>query len=419
MLIKRNIVPLIEEHLNRPEITLITGARQIGKTTIMNILLEKLRKQGHQTLFLNLDFEKDYKYFTSQETLLRKIKLESGNKPIFVFIDEIQRKENAGLFLKGIYDREKGIKLIVSGSGSLELKENIHESLVGRKRIFEILPVNFEEFVNYRTDYKYKNNLKEYFDTEKETTLTFLNEYLTYGGYPAIIREDKRNEKILTMNEIFTSYVQKDLSYLLNLNRPENFVKLIEWLSHTSGSSINYSTCAGDIGLAVSTLKKYLWYAEQTFIIKSLTPFYKNKRKEISKSPAFYFFDVGMKNFAFGNYGTEINQIMAGQIFENFIFSILYERYNNSPYHIHYWRTTDMAEVDFVLVKGTNIIPIEVKYAHLTKDKAGRSFLSFIEKYQPMEAYIINLDNRFSKKVGKTEIHFIPFYDLFHENFPI
>lgn len=110
---------------------------------------------------------------------------------------------------------------------------------------------------------------------------------------------------------------------------------------------------------------------------------------------------------------------MADQIFENFIFSILYERYNNSPYHIHYWRTTDMAEVDFVLVKGTNIIPIEVKYAHLTKDKAGRSFLSFIEKYQPMEAYIINLDNRFSKKVGKTEIHFIPFYDLFHENFPI
>lgn len=103
------------------------------------------------------------------------------------------------------------------------------------------------------------------------------------------------NEKVLIMNEIFSSYVQKDLSYLLNLDRPENFVKLIEWLSHTAGSGINYSTCSGDIGISVPTLKKYLWYAEHTFITKRITPFYKNKRKEISINQSNCFFICQIK----------------------------------------------------------------------------------------------------------------------------
>ncbi len=414
MLIKRSILSQLEAHMYRPEITMITGARQVGKTTIMNILREKLHAEDHKTLFFNLDYEKDYKYFSSQEVLLQKINLESGNDRIFVFIDELQRKENAGVFLKGIYDGAKHIKFIVSGSGSLELKENIHESLVGRKRVFELLPVSFEEFVDFRTGYRYQQNLKAYFDIEHEELLNFLHEYLTYGGYPAVVTENKKEEKYLLMNEIFSSYIQKDLSYLLNLDRPESFVKLIEWLSHTAGTGINYSTCSADIGLSLPTVKKYLWYAEHTFIIKSLTPFYSNKRKEISKSPVVYFFDLGMKNFAFGNFGAELSQLNAGQLFENFIFSILYQRVKNTNYRLHYWRTTDMAEVDFVITKGPDIIPVEVKFTHLDKDRFGRAFLSFITKYQPKTAYIVNVSARFSKTVDGTTIYVIPFYDLFY-----
>ena len=417
MLIKRNIIHELEEHLHRPEITLITGARQIGKTTIMNILQEKLHNQGLPTLFFNLDFERDSKYFISQDTFLSKIKLEAGNGPIYVFIDEIQRKENAGLFLKGIYDQQEQIKLIVSGSGSLELKEKIHESLVGRKRLFELLPVSFDEFINYHTEYRYKNQLKTYFEIEHEAVINHLNEYLMYGGYPAVVTETKKSEKIQVMNEIFSSYIHKDLSYLLNLDKPENFVKLIEWLSHTAGSSLNYSKCSADIGISVPTLKKYLWYAEHTFIIKRITPFYKNKRKEISKSPAVYFFDLGMKNFAFGNYGADISRLQAGQLFENFIFTILYERLKNTPHQLHYWRTTDMAEVDFVITKGDDVIPVEVKYTRMTEDKPGKSFLSFIEKYQPRIGYIVNLTGRFTKKVNNSQIYFIPYYNLLYEDF--
>ncbi len=416
MIIQRNIIPQIENHLHQPEITLITGARQVGKSTIMHILQDKLKDEGYATLFLNLDFETDYKYFASQQTLLKKISLEVGGEKIFVFIDEIQRKENAGLFLKGIYDKKRNIKLIASGSGSLELKEKIHESLAGRKRIFEIMPVRFDEFVNYSTGYKYKDKLRDYFDVEKDNTYIFLKEYLMYGGYPAIATSKTAEEKIMTMNEIFSSYVQKDISWLLNLERPDSFVKLIKWLSHTTGSGINYSTCAKDVGLSIPTLKKYLWYAEHTFIIKSISPFYKNKRKEITKSPVIYFTDTGLRNYAFGSYGNDIALENTGQAFESFIFTILYDLLKNTSHNIHYWRTTGMAEVDFIINAGLDIIPIEAKHKYIKDEKISRSFRSFIEKYKPAKAYIINLNYRNSIKVNNTKVNFIPFYDLFFEH---
>ena len=123
MIIKRTVYDYIFDHLNAKEITLITGPRQAGKTTIMETLKSELDKKGEKTLFLSLDFEKDAPYFKSQISLIDKINLETGGKDrAFVFIDEIQRKENAGLFLKGIYDMRLPHKFIVSGSGSLELK---------------------------------------------------------------------------------------------------------------------------------------------------------------------------------------------------------------------------------------------------------------------------------------------------------
>lgn len=126
--------------------TLVVGARQVGKTTLLLYVRDQLQAQGKKTLFLNLDFESDYFYLESQERLLQKIKLEFGNDGGFVFLDEIQRKENAGLFLKSLYDMDVPYKFIVSGSGSMELEEKIHESLAGRKRLFELSTISLWEF---------------------------------------------------------------------------------------------------------------------------------------------------------------------------------------------------------------------------------------------------------------------------------
>ena len=152
MKIKRYLLQSVRDHLDSKEITVITGARQVGKTTLIQEIERKLHTRQKKTLYLNLDFEPDFRYFESQDLLIQKINLEFGKDYGYVFIDEIQRKNNAGLFLKGLYDRNLPVKFIVTGSGSMELKAKIHESLAGRKRIFELLPVTFDEFVQFKTN---------------------------------------------------------------------------------------------------------------------------------------------------------------------------------------------------------------------------------------------------------------------------
>jgi len=201
MIIKRALLNKLKNHLSAKEISIIIGPRQVGKTTLMKEIEAELRSKKRKVLFLNLDVENDKVFFESQELLLRKIRLEIGNTG-YVFIDEIQRKENAGLFLKGIYDLGLDYKFVISGSYSLELKEKIQESLTGRKRLFELLPVTFEEFVNYKTDYKYENKIIEFFDIEPEKTENLLSEYISFGGYPRILTELSILEKNKIINEI-------------------------------------------------------------------------------------------------------------------------------------------------------------------------------------------------------------------------
>ncbi len=411
MHINRNIESEIKEHLSAKEFTIITGARQVGKTNLMHRIMNELKSKNKKCLFLNLDFDTDSVYFKSQETLIQKIKLEIDEEG-YVFIDEIQRVENAGLFLKGIYDRNLNYKFIVSGSGSLELKAKISESLMGRKRVFEMMPVNFYEFVNYKTDYKYENKLDLFFSVEGEKKSVLLDEYLNYGGYPRIVTENVKREKLKLTDEIFKSYIEKDLVYLLKIERPDVFILLIKLLSAQTGNFVNYTKLANQLNISVQTLKKYLWYAEKTFCIDYLPPFYTNKVKEITKSPVFYFNDLGFRNYAINLMGNLNLTEQYGFVFQNFVYLLLknYIRWQN--WTIHYWRTTDKAEVDFVINKNTSLLPIEVKYGNINKPTVSRSFRSFIEKYDPDEAWIINRGFKYDFKINNTQVSFIPFFEI-------
>ena len=408
-LIKRTLLDEVREHLAQKEISLIVGPRQVGKTTLMLLLKEELEDRGERTLYLNLDREADRRHFASQEDLISKIRLELGRGKGFVFIDEIQRKEDAGLFLKGIYDYNLPYKFIVSGSGSLELKEKIHESLVGRKRVFELKPVSFEEFVNFKTGYRYEDRLVEFFEIEVREREALLWEYLNYGGYPRVITAERNREKIKIVDEIFHSYLEKDISYLLKVERVDAFSDLVRILASQIGQLVNYSRIASEVNLSIKTLKNYLWYAEKTFVLQKLLPYFRNVRKEIVKAPVYYFYDLGLRNYSIGRFGSLIE---FGPVFENFILNILKETVRWSGTTIHFWRTKDKAEVDFVLDSVEEILPIEAKYKKMTKPTIERSLRSFIEKYSPFRAVIVNLSLKCKMQVGRTEVLFIPFWEM-------
>jgi len=408
-MIERSLFSELKVHLNKKEISFIVGPRQAGKTTLMLMLKDYLEKKKEKTLFLNLDTEMEKEYFSSQVSLINKIKLEFGKKRGFVFIDEIQRKEEAGIFLKGIYDMNLPYKFIVSGSGSVELKEKIHESLVGRKRIFELFTLSFEEFVNFKTQYKYRNKLTDFFLVEKNKTEELLEEYLNFGGYPRIVLEDEIYEKQKLMSEIYQSYIERDISYLLKVSKTNEFINLVKIIASQIGNLTKFSELASTLGISIKTVKEYLWYLEKTFIIFRLSPYFKNIRKEITKSPIFYFYDLGLRNFASGDFGRLKDK---GFIFQNFIFNILREKIKDTSIRIYFWRTKDKAEVDFVMDLGKEVIPIETKYKKMTSPEMTKSLRSFIEKYNPSQALVVNLTLDKTIRIGHTEVKFIPFYKL-------
>jgi len=416
-MIERKILSDLVKHLSKKEISLIIGPRQAGKTTLMELLMGQLEKRGEQTTYLNLDIEWDKPHFESQQALLQKIELELGKKQGFVFIDEIQRKENAGLFLKGLFDLKLPYKFIVSGSGSLELKEKIHESLAGRKRIFELTTVTFEEFINYRTGYKYKENLLLFFKIEKDKTYQLLLEYMNFGGYPRVILETELDEKIRIIDEIYQSVLEKDIAYLLKVDKIDAFRMLIKILSSQIGSLINYSELSSTINISYQTVRKYLWYCQKTFLLELVPPYARNVRKEITKSPVAYFWDLGLRNYSLGIFGHPDIPSESGHIFENLVFLLLKTKIKLGLTKLNFWRTKDKAEVDFIVERGNKVTPIEVKFKFLKKEEIPRSLRSFIERYEPSNAYIINLDFSKTLKIGKTTLTFLPFYELLFKDF--
>ena len=410
IMIKRENYNKILQSIKKEEITILVGARQVGKTTLLSQLFSDLTGKGDNVLYLNMDIEDDAAQLDSQQNLINRIRLEFGEEAGFVCIDEIQQKEEAGRFLKGIYDMKTPYKLVVSGSGSLELKEKIGEALTGRKQLIILNPVNFREFCDYKTDYKYSQRLALYFSVEKEKSAVLLNEYLHFGGYPKVVINSDAKMKIETMNEVFTSYITKDISWLIGVRSPDKFVKMLKLLAAQSGGILNYSQLASDAGVSLSTLKNYLWYAEETFVITTVNPFFTNPKKELTKSPVIYFNDLGMLNYLLGNY-TQVNKV-SGFVFQNFVFNLLKSKYQNPTSPINHWRTKDKAEVDFVVHQNEERIPVEVKFSELKNTNISRSFRSYLSKYSPEKALIVNLELDDIVKIEKTTVHFIPYWKL-------
>ena len=415
MYIKRRLLDDLKAHLSKKEITLITGPRQAGKTTLMMLLKEHVQEEGKRTIAFNLDIEIDRQFFESQEGLLRKIALELGSAGGYVFIDEIQRKENAGLFLKGLYDMNLPYKFIVSGSGSLELKEKIHESLAGRKLVFELSTLSFVEFANYKTEYRYEDNLREFLALEKQKSQNLLEEYMSFGGYPRVALEETTDEKRRIIAELYQSYLERDISHLLGVQKTDRFTALTRLMASQVGRLATISEIANTLNINAATVNNYLWHMEKTFLLYRVTPYFKNVRKELTKTPVFYFYDLGMRNYALGAYGLPLAPSESGFLFQNFVHNLLVEKVENSSNQIHHWRTTDKAEVDFVLDKNTEAIPVEVKYRNLAAAETSRSFQNFIASYHPRKGYIIHLGKDMQKPINSTQMHYVNWSKLIFE----
>lgn len=413
-MIKRKIFTILQKHLLSDQMTILIGPRQVGKTYLMRALQKKFEKEGGKTVWLNLDNEEDKERFSSQRALLSYIELQVGKKRAAIFIDEIQRKKDAGLFLKGIFDMDTPYKFVVSGSGSLELKAKIPESMAGRKQLFTINPINFEEFINFKTTYQYENKLTDFFSREEGRVAQLLSEYMVFGGYPRVVLAQTAALKQGEMQEIYRSYIDRDIHGLLHLEKTDAFTNLLKIIASQIGSQVKVSELASTVGIDEKTIKHYLYYLEQTFLIQKVTPFFRNTRSEVTKAPLYYFVDIGLRNWLLGLFGLpEIHPPLSGHLFENVVFIILKSQTELTPTQIHFWRTKNQAEVDFVLEKGLEVIPIEVKHTKLSHIKIPRSLRSFLGRYKPTKAYLVHIGHQKDReRIGSTMIELKPLTSL-------
>lgn len=413
--INRKIYSEIVSHLKNKEITIITGPRQSGKTTIVKKLIEGCAEKNFATVFLNMDVITDASHLVDQQTLLEYLRYKFGNKPGIVFVDEIQRIENAGIFLKGLYDMEIPYKFVVTGSGSIDLKGKIQESLSGRKRVFRVNTVSFREFLDYRLGTGSGNtNIVDFYKNEPRKADELFREYLRFGGYPKIVTLTSEQEKIAEVQEILSSFMEKDIKNFLDVKKSYEFEKLMKIIAAEVGTTVNVEGLGNELALNRETINKYVWYLNQTYILDIVRPYYTNIRKELVKMPVYYYHDLGMRNYLFNNlrYSHGVSET-GGFLFQNFVHRLLTEspQYQNTK--ICYWRSKNGAEVDFVAEQGyKKVTPIEVKAINLVKPSVTKSMASFIDTYSPERAVFVNLSLDEAVDFNGCRVEFIPYWKL-------
>ena len=362
---KRKVLEILLENLHNRKILGLIGSRHVGKSSLLYLIIEHLLQEdvrANHIFYFNLDDLKLHELFEYVPDFIRFI--QPGENKKYVFIDEIQRLTNPGLFLKQIYDLNQNIKIIYSGSSQLEITSKLREHLVGRARQFEIHPLSFSEYSAFNHP------------IPREEAL---GQMLVFGSYPEVSLEKNGLDKQLALKDIYQSYVQKDLVDFLKIDNIDAFNKLLVLLANQIGSLLVMEHLANALKISRADAEKYISVLENTFVIKRIYPFHKNYKKEITKTPKIYFMDLGMRNFAINNFNDLTIRNDQGALFENFILLELLKNDWDSLNRINHWRTTNQTEIDFFVTRGNATHALEVKWDRGTPPKSFKT----IHRYYP------------------------------------
>jgi predicted AAA+ superfamily ATPase len=381
----RAIYKALLDHLPKKEFAIITGARQTGKTTLIEQIKETLDENNQENYLLSAEDSSVLKALNKHpENIFQFIPLPENNR-IILFIDEVQYLENPSNFLKLLFDKYNGkLKIYATGSSAFYIDKKFKDSLAGRKRLFRLNTLDFDEFLYFKTgNNKIINELKmirtdsNYISFERKNIERYLDEYLTFGGYPAVVIADSNYDKKLILKEIWQSYLKRDILDS-NVKNEDNFYSLLKILAYQSANLLNKYELANTLQISVSSVDNYLYILRKSFHISLIKPFYKNIRKEMTKMPKLYFNDLGFRNIVLNNFDPVRDRFDKGEIIENYVFLRLAQLYDMED--IKFWRTATGGEVDFVVSPSFNSgFAIETKFNAVSFKKA--KYKKFIEAY--------------------------------------
>lgn len=367
-MIERILNKTLENKLFKGKVIILTGARQVGKTT----LLRQMVKGRNDCLWLNGDELQIQNLFgnASVDRLLSEFK---GNR--IVILDEAQRIKDIGLRLKLIADSDSDLQIIATGSSAFELANKVNEPLTGRKWEYQMFPLSFGEMVAHH------GKLKE---------IRMLPMRMVYGYYPEVVMNDGSEMEILKL--LTDAYLYKDILSWENIKHPDKLQVLLRALAYQVGSQVSFNELAQTCSLDTKTVERYVGLLEQCYIIFRLPSYARNHRNELKASRKIYFYDNGIRNALIADFtAPEIRQDV-GALWENFVVS---ERMKSNEYskkwvNRYFWRTKQQQEIDYVEECGGKLYAYEVKW----NPKAKAAFpKTFADTYPEAEFQVITPEN--------------------------
>lgn len=386
---REKLVEKINSAISGSPVTILIGARQVGKTT----LLKNLDHLKPSVYFIGQDPEVAaiFQKLSTAESFLKKNLNSELNG--FLLLDEFQFIDNISTILKLLTDSNPGLRVICSGSSSLDIIQKVEESLAGRVRIIDTYSLSFAEYLKFQNEELYNLYLKYDVDTLDEVVdpkiKLLFNDYLVYGGMPKAALNHNPTEKIQILDDIYKTYLLRDVRSYVRNEDSVGFNKLLILLASQIGNMINVNELANSSGLNYRKCEEYIYLLEQMFIIKLVEPYFTNKRKVITKMKKVYFTEIGLRNVILGNFNPIDNRIDNGSLFENFVFLELI-RILPSYTKIYFYRTKDGSEIDFVIDDMKNKYAVETKFKVLHRSVSLKSFKGFGEIENVSKTFLIN-----------------------------
>lgn len=389
---KRKIFEKLKDHLNKDEATLLIGPRQSGKSTLLRQLQEDLKKANKPTVFINLENKRMLEELDKNPLNLLAYVSDINLKTI-IFLDEIQYLSDPSNFIKLLYDEYRGkIKLVASGSSAFYLDQKFKDSLVGRKRIFRLSTCDFEEVLllkgkeELHQEYLKIKSLSGFKSMKSEILKIEFENYLVFGGYPAVVIENDEREKIEILKDLRDSFVKRDILEA-GVTNEILFYHLFRILAEQTGQLVNTSELSITLKARAETIQNYIRVMQTCFHLEIIRPFFSNLRKELTKMPKIYFLDLGLRNCLLMNFQPIHIRADRGELWENAVFRNLVDQFGTEE--IRFWRTADGKEVDFVLPGIEQPKAFEVKVDEKSNNLS--KYKLFTENYPSIPFNFTNL----------------------------
>jgi predicted AAA+ superfamily ATPase len=339
-MIERELYQHIAPVIDSPEAVIITGMRRVGKTTLLRRIWEGI-PSGNK-LFFDLENPINRKHFEHEdfERVLDGFKYlgldtrECG----FIFLDEIQFVRTLPPIVKYLGDHYN-LKFFLTGSASFYLKNLFSESLSGRKYLFELFPLSFREFLAMKNVVRVLPAGADQVTQVIHADLSrYYDEYIHFGGFPGVVAKETTNEKTMMLDDIFSSYFQLEVMQLSDFRKTNVIRDMILLLMERAGSKLDIQKLSKELGVSRATVYEYLSFLEQTYLIRLIRPFSRNRDAEIRNAPKVYLCDTGLLN--------RFARVSEGALFENAVFSSLARRGE-----VNYYQRKSGVEVDFIVDK--------------------------------------------------------------------